>query len=262
MDQLVFRGANDQAMTNSLLVAQKFGKRHVEVLDAIRELLLKAENSTLTENQLLTNLFVLIDYDIPINNGTGASRKAPMYVINRDGFTLLVMGFNGKDALNFKLDFLNAFNKMESMLKSDDYILARSQEILNNRLQLATQQVQILESTVEKQVEQIQLLAPKASYTDEVLQSTATYTLTQIAHDLGMRSVFELTGWCKSKGFLFQQSGQWQPTAKVAGKGYFTTRTARFFHSDGSVGSSLSTVVTELGRAWLHSQKQNDKLAG
>ena len=247
MDQLVFRGANDQAMTNSLLVAEKFGKEHRHVLDSIRNLT--------AENSAAKLLFIESEYD---NRG----KTYPMYVMNKDGFTLLVMGFNGKDALNFKLDFLNAFNKMETMLKSDDYILARSQEILNNRLQLATQQVQILESTVEKQVEQIQLLAPKASYTDEVLQSTATYTLTQIAHDLGMRSVFELTGWCKSKGFLFQQSGQWQPTAKVAGKGYFTTRTARFFHSDGSVGSSLSTVVTELGRAWLHSQKQNDKLAG
>ena len=247
MDQLVFRGANDQAMTNSLLVAEKFGKNHRDVLESIRNLT--------AENSAAKLLFVESEYD---NRG----KTYPMYVMNKDGFTLLVMGFNGKDALNFKLDFLNAFNKMESMLKSDDYILARSQEILNNRLQLATQQVQILESTVEKQVEQIQLLAPKASYTDEVLQSTATYTLTQIAHDLGMRSVFELTGWCKSKGFLFQQSGQWQPTAKVAGKGYFTTRTARFFHSDGTVGSSLSTVVTELGRAWLHSQKQNDKLAG
>ena len=247
MDQLVFRGANDQAMTNSLLVAEKFGKEHKNILRDILNLV--------AQNSAAKLLFVESEYD---NRG----KTYPMYVMNKDGFTLLVMGFNGKDALNFKLDFLNAFNKMESMLKSDDYILARSQEILNNRLQLATQQVQILESTVEKQVEQIQLLAPKASYTDEVLQSTATYTLTQIAHDLGMRSVFELTGWCKSKGFLFQQSGQWQPTAKVAGKGYFTTRTARFFHSDGSVGSSLSTVVTELGRAWLHSQKQNDKLAG
>ena len=247
MDQLVFRGANDQAMTNSLLVAEKFGKEHKNILRDILNLV--------AQNSAAKLLFVESEYD---NRG----KTYPMYVMNKDGFTLLVMGFNGKDALNFKLDFLNAFNKMESMLKSDDYILARSQEILNNRLQLATQKVQILESTVEKQVEQIQLLAPKASYTDEVLQSTATYTLTQIAHDLGMRSVFELTGWCKSKGFLFQQSGQWQPTAKVAGKGYFTTRTARFFHSDGSVGSSLSTVVTELGRAWLHSQKQNDKLAG
>ena len=127
MDQLVFRGANDQAMTNSLLVAEKFGKNHRDVLESIRNLT--------AENSAAKLLFIESEYD---NRG----KMYPMYIISRDGFTLLVMGFNGKDALNFKLDFLNAFNRMESMLKSDDYILARSQEILNNRLQLATQQVQ------------------------------------------------------------------------------------------------------------------------
>ena len=39
MNEIVFRGANDQAMTNSLLVAEKFGKEHKHVLDAIRELI-------------------------------------------------------------------------------------------------------------------------------------------------------------------------------------------------------------------------------
>lgn len=261
MNELVYRGTNDQAMTNSLLVAEKFGKRHVEVLDAIRNIIVMAENSTLTDNQHIINMFVLSEYDVPVNNGTSAVRKAPVYIMNKDGFSLLVMGFNGKDALNFKIDFLNAFNKMESMLKSDDYILARSQEILNQRLQLASQKVQMLEDTVQHQEQEIKQLAPRAEYTDKVLQSTATYTLTQIAHDLNMRSVHEFTHWCKSKGVLYHQSGQWQPTAKVAGKGYFATRTARYFKADGTPASSLSTVVTELGRAWLHSIMQNDKVA-
>ena len=43
MDELVFKGANDQALTNSLLVAKKFGKEHRHVLDSIRNL--TAENS-------------------------------------------------------------------------------------------------------------------------------------------------------------------------------------------------------------------------
>ena len=250
MDQLVFRGANDQAMTNSLLVAEKFGKEHRHVLDSIRDILGSAENSAYPQ------MFVESNY---VHNQNG--QTYPMYIMNRDGFTLLVMGFNGKDALNFKIDFLNAFNKMESMLKSDDYILARSQEILNQRLQLSSQKVQMLEDTVQHQEQEIKQLAPRAEYTDKVLQSTATYTLTQIAHDLNMRSVHEFTHWCKSKGVLYHQSGQWQPTAKVAGKGYFATRTARYFKADGTPASSLSTVVTELGRAWLHSIMQNDKVA-
>lgn len=39
MNELVFKGQNDQVLTNSLLVAEKFGKEHKHVLDAIRELI-------------------------------------------------------------------------------------------------------------------------------------------------------------------------------------------------------------------------------
>lgn len=41
-----------------------------------------------------------------------------MFVMNRDGFTLLAMGFTGDKALKFKLDYIAAFNKMEKELKS------------------------------------------------------------------------------------------------------------------------------------------------
>lgn len=85
-----------------------------------------------------------------------------------------------------------------------------------------------------------------------MLQSTSTYTLTQVAHDLGLRSVHALTKILMEKKILFRQSGQWQPTAKVATKGYFNTRTAKYIKSDNTVGTSISTVITESGRQFLH----------
>ena len=45
-------------------------------------------------------------------------RPQPMYLMNRDGFTLLAMGFTGEKALRFKLAYIDAFNKMEEKLKS------------------------------------------------------------------------------------------------------------------------------------------------
>lgn len=45
-------------------------------------------------------------------------REQPAYLMNRDGFSLLAMGFTGKKALQFKLKFIDAFNKMEEQLKS------------------------------------------------------------------------------------------------------------------------------------------------
>lgn len=173
--------------------------------------------------------------------------------MTKDGFSFLVMGYTGAKAGQFKEMFIAEFNKREAMLKNDDYILARSQEILHNRLKLAEQQLQIAQGTIEKQEEAIKTLTPKAQYTDEVLQSTSTYTLTQIAHDLGLRSVHALTRILMEKKMLYRQSGQWQPTAKVADKGYFDTRTAKFVKSDNTIGTSMTTVITESGRQFLHS---------
>ena len=117
----------------------------------------------------------------------------------------------------------------------------------------------MLESENSAIVQERDSLLPMANYTKEVLQSTSTYTLTQVAHDLGMRSVHVLLRELCERRVLFRQSGQWQPTAKVAGRGYFETRTAKYVKSDNTVGTSLSTVVTERGRAYLHSMFNNSK---
>ena len=56
-------------------------------------------------------LFVLSNYKA--SNG----KTNPMYLMNRDGFSLLAMGFTGKEALEWKLKYIDAFNKMEAKLK-------------------------------------------------------------------------------------------------------------------------------------------------
>lgn len=138
-------------------------------------------------------------------------------------------------------------------VRNDDEAIAYAMEVLNKRLSESKQRVQILEGENSHLQEQNRILAPKAQYTDEVLQSTSTYTLTQIAHDLGLRSVHALTRILMEKKMLYRQSGQWQPTAKVADKGYFDTRTAKFVKSDNTIGTSMTTVITESGRQFLHS---------
>lgn len=94
-------------------------------------------------------------------------------------------------------------------------------------------------------------LIPAAAYANEVLQSKSDYTLTQTAHALGLRSVHVLTKWLKRRGVLYYQSGQWQPTAKVADKGYFTTRTCKYVNYDDTIGTKIYTTVTERGRRFL-----------
>ena len=96
-----------QITTTSLQVADHFGKRHDRVLRAIRNLI-----ADLPADHLPIFGEIQIDVDL----GMGRTRQDPAFRLTRDGFTLLAMGFTGKEALQWKLAYLGAFNKMESEL--------------------------------------------------------------------------------------------------------------------------------------------------
>lgn len=101
MKQLVVIN-NNQIVVSSKDLAEHFGKAHKDVLENIRNILL-AENSA-------NEFFHEESYSY---NG----RILPMYLMNRDGFSLLAMGFTGKKALQWKLKYIEAFNEMEETLK-------------------------------------------------------------------------------------------------------------------------------------------------
>lgn len=110
MTDLVFKGQNGQVLTNSLLVAEKFGKEHSDVLKSIDALVNK-----ISENQCKG---YFADSSIEVPQPNGGIRYSRIVVMNRDGFTLLVMGFTGKRAMNFKIEYIEAFNAMEKKLKA------------------------------------------------------------------------------------------------------------------------------------------------
>lgn len=93
---------NQQAVTSSRIIADKFKKLHKNVLASIKEIL-AAENSA-------TKFFKESQYVI-------RGRKYIEYFMNRDGFMLLVMGFTGKAAMDIKIAYINAFNEMEAKLR-------------------------------------------------------------------------------------------------------------------------------------------------
>lgn len=95
---------NQQAVTSSLQVAEVFEKEHKNVLRDI---------STLDLDRLNFEQMFLEGTE---PDSYGRNRK--VIYMNRDGFTLLAMGFTGKKALNFKLKYIEAFNKMENSIKT------------------------------------------------------------------------------------------------------------------------------------------------
>lgn len=144
-------------------------------------------------------------------------------------------------------------------VSDDDDIIAQAMNVLQRRLDEKTQRLQLAESQLQEQNHQIQTLTPMADYTREVLQSTSTFTLTEVAKDLGMRSVAQLTSFLHQQHIFYRQSDRWLPTANYSARGFFSTRTAKFFHNDGSIGTSLSTVVTEKGRLFIRKLYQQQK---
>lgn len=109
---------NNQAITTSLKVAEIFGKRHADVMRKISELL---ENLDIEHKRI----FAFMSQNLKV--GHGAIRQNHIYTMNRDGFTLLAMGFTGNKALEFKLAYIDAFNQMEAQLVAKS---TKSQQII------------------------------------------------------------------------------------------------------------------------------------
>ena len=136
--------------------------------------------------------------------------------------------------------------------RDDDEVIAHAMQVLQRRLEAKQLQLQAANETITQQTEEIRTLAPLADYTKEVLQSTSTYTLTQVAKDLGFQSIHKFTEWASRRNILYRQSGIWMPYSRFAGKGLFATRTCKYVKTDNTIGSSISCVVTEKGRAMFH----------
>lgn len=125
-DLMIFE-RKEQAVVSSRVIAGKFGKQHQHVTQAI-------ENLT-SENPLVKNMFTKSRYE----NGRGRAYKE--YLMNRDGFSLLVMGFTGKEALDWKLKYIDAFNRMEAFIrerKSSEWLMTRKQGKLVRRAETDT----------------------------------------------------------------------------------------------------------------------------
>lgn len=143
-----------------------------------------------------------------------------------------------------------AIQRQKQQLQEANQHIAIAEETIEQQ----ARQIQMANGTIEEQTREIKALAPDAKYTRDVLQSDSTYAISDVAKELRM-SGYKLYAKLKALGILFKRGDKWFPYEKYVPKGYFATRTVPFFHRDGTPGSSSYTVLTELGRQWLHSLK-------
>lgn len=108
---------NENIVVSSREVAEHFEKQHKHVLDAIDNLV--------AENSATKNMFIEQTREY-------RGRDFRFYLMNRDGFSLLVMGFTGAKALEWKLKYIEAFNAMEKELNNIRVDVVRKETARNS----------------------------------------------------------------------------------------------------------------------------------
>lgn len=240
MNQLVFQSKN-QIVTSSRNVARDFERKHKDVLEAIDRIIEGvAENSA--------DLFYSTTYTHEQNK-----QQYREYLMNRDGFTLLVMGFTGRKAMQFKMNYMKAFNQMEKQLQE-----------LNQPSYMIVDPVKRAERWIEEQKEKQQIetereiykqrvaeYEPKVNYVDEILKSTDAILISQIAEDYGM-SAIKMNKLLNELGVQYKMGEQWLLYSKYKGNGYTKSETHNYKKRDGRSDIKLLTKWTQKGRLFLY----------
>lgn len=214
---------NGELVVSSRQIAENFGKRHADVLELINEIL-KTENSVL-------RFFHESTYKVQGNN-----KSYPEYLMNRDGFCLLVMGFTGKEALAWKLKYIEAFNAMEKKLKElsaplsiDDtlnadvlYLIASKWKADSDKRKELEVRVAELEVQIKTQVKEQPVIseATKVAIKEAEVESQRLYTVTEIAREYGLPDPKTLNLILRDLGIQQRVGSYWKLTPKYVRCGY------------------------------------------
>ena len=222
MNELVIM-KDKQAVTSSLQVAETFGKEHYHVLEAIEAKISSPENSGQYQKMFAEGTY---------KDKSGKSNK--LYYMNRDGFAFIVMGFTGHKADNFKLQYIDAFNKMEQQVKF------QVPSTLPEALRLAADQA-----------EKISVLQPKADYTDKMLANPGLETTSVIAKNYGY-STREFNKLLHGLGIQYKQGKTWLLYAKYQNQGYTHVEPFPYKDSKGLEQVRNTMKWTQKGQRFLY----------
>lgn len=239
---------NEEIVVSSRDVAERFSKRHDHVMRDIENLI--------PQNWGVRNLFHESTY---INE---RSREYSQYLMNRDGFTLLAMGFTGKEALEWKLKYIEAFKQMEEQLKNQQHVSLPSYQIEDpierakqwieeetERKQLALENEQ-KRIRIEEQKKAIKKAEPKVSAFDALINSEGLFKVEDIAQDYGM-SAIQLNRLLKENDIQYKRNAKsnWVLKNKYKKRGY--AKSDLYYNGDSNVTNSL-TKWTPKGRMFIY----------
>lgn len=239
MNELVTM-VNGIPTANSKDVAEYFEKQHKHVLDSIRNLI--AENSAV-KSMIFENTY------------KQRGKEYIQYDLTRDGFSLLVMGFTGSKALEWKLKYIEAFNKMESTLKEQDkkvQLLLAIYDGGQSGIIAAKQLTEIeVQEATKPLLETIEEQKPLVDFADKVIKSCDNILMRQMAKLLydqnikvGEKRLYKLL---RDNEVLMKNN---EPYQSFLDRGYFYVKESTFSTPYGEK-LSRTTLVTPKGQIWV-----------
>lgn len=237
MTDIVLSTQNGEPVASSRQIAENFGKEHKNVMQAVANLV--------AENSAAKSMFHTATFE---NRG----KQYPMYLMNRDGFSLLVMGFTGKAALEWKLKYIAAFNEMEKKLAQRPQL---------SRAELMAQALIAAHDELEHKDRQIAELTPKGIFADAVSASKKSILVGELAKLLCQNGVQigqnRLFVWMRERGYLIKdpkRSDYNMPTQRAVEQGLFEIKETTVVHSDGHTSINKTPKVTGKGQVYFVNQ--------
>ena len=182
--------------------------------------------------------------------GTGSNYKTKVVIINESGLYALVLSSKLPQAKVFKHWVTSEV--LPQIHKTGGYIPTHDGEGRQlSDMEIMALALQIQQKTIEEQHKVLDVMAPKAEYCDEVLESVSCFTTTQIAKELSM-TVHDLTRLLIERKVMYKQSGQYLLYADFARMGYARNRTHSHYDAEGLMHTSTYLVWTEKGRKFIH----------
>lgn len=215
----------------SLQVAEIFGKKHSHVLRDIKGVLKQASVFFGESN------FGLSEYEL--KNNLGFLVKHPMYIITKNGFIMLTMGYTGEKAMQFKEAYINRFNEMEKQLANRVPDDPTSLGLPDFRNPVEAAKAWALAIEEKQEVEgRLAVAEPKAAVYDEVVAPNVL-TLTDFCRRLeGVNIMAVKRSLCMANVFYVAPDGGYRVYAR-----YRDTHFAEKFDKD--YGSRTFHVLPE-----------------
>lgn len=225
MNQIAIRnfcvGGKEVPAVTSLQIADSFAKPQ-DVLRDIRVIIEKCSLEFTERN------FALSEY------GDSTGRKLPMYVLSKDGFMMVVMGYNTPEAMKIKEAYIARFNEMEDQIKQATQLPSNYLDALKALVASEEEKMKALE-TVEQQ-------KPMVMVAEERIEKKGCLSITDVTKSLGLKRG-EITNWAKAKGFIHKRLCE----VNKAGEEYFKVYSTDKVHNQiGITEEGLRLIKFEL----------------